>query len=98
MVLPIQFQADWARIKLRKQEVIDKSNARENSTCMRHDYKVGDKVLVAKPGIIHKMSTPCEGPYEVTKVYTNGTIRICRGTVNEQINIRQLTPYNKRSN
>ena len=98
MVLPIRFQADWARIKLRKQEVIDESNARENKKRIKHEYRVGDKVLIEKPGIIRKMSTPHEGPYPVTKVYTNGTVRIRRGSVNEQINIRRLTPYHERSN
>ena len=98
MVLPIQFQADWARIKLKKQESIDESNARENAKRQQHTYKVGDKVLVEKPGIIRKMSAPREGPYVITKVYTNGTVRIRKGAVNEQINIRRLTPYYERSN
>ena len=98
MVLPIQFQADWARIKLRKQEVINESNSRENKKRVKHDYKVGDKVLVEKPGIIRKMSSPRDGPYKITKIYTNGTVRILRGAINEQINIRRLTPYRERSN
>jgi hypothetical protein len=98
MVLPIQFQADWARIKLRKQESIDESNARENKNRIAHDYKVGDKVLVDKPGIVRKMSSPRHGPYPITKVYTNGTVRIRRGAVNEQINVRRLSPYIDRSN
>ena len=34
-----------------------------------------------------------EGPYEVTHVYTNGTVRIQQGTINERLNIRRLTPY-----
>ena len=79
-------------------EVIDESNARENKKRIKHQYRVGDKVLVEKPGIIRKMSTPREGPYPITKVYTNGTVRIRRGSVNEQINIRRLTPYHERSN
>jgi hypothetical protein len=98
MVLPIQFQADWARIKLRKQETITKSNAQENAKRIKHDYKVGDKVLVEKPGIIRKMSQPRTGPYKVIKIYTNGTVRIRRGNITEQINIRRLTPYFERSN
>ena len=56
MVLPIQFQADWARIKLRKQETINKSNAQENARHIDHDYQVGNRVLLKKPGILRKMS------------------------------------------
>lgn len=96
MVLPIQFQADWARIKMRKQESIDESNTRENAKRIAHDYKVGEQVLVDKPGITRKMSSPRHGPYPITKVYTNGTVRISRGAVNEQINVRRLTPYTAR--
>jgi hypothetical protein len=98
MVLPIQFQADWARIKLRKQETIDKSNAQENAKRIDHDYQVGDKVLLERPGIIRKMSQPRQGPYEIIKVHTNGTVRIRRGHVTEQVNIRRLTPYFESSN
>ena len=98
MVLPIQFQADWARIKLRKQETIDKSNKQENAKRIAHTYTVGDKVLLEKPGIIRKMSQPRTGPFEIIKVYTNGTVRIRRGNVTEQVNIRRLTPYFERSN
>jgi len=101
MVLPIQFQADWARIKLRKQETIDKSNAQENAKRIEHDYQVGDKVLLNRPGIIRKMSQPRKGPYEIIKVHTNGTVRIRRGSrrhITEQVNIRRLQPYFERSN
>ena len=92
MVLPIQFQADWARIKLRKQETINKSNAQENARCIDNDYQVGDRVLLEKPGILRKMSQPRTGPFEIIKVHTNGTVRIRRNNVTEQVNIRRLTP------
>ena len=98
MVLPIQFQADWARIKLRKQETINKSNAQENARRIDHDYQVGDRVLLEKPGILRKMSQPRTGPFEIIKVHTNGTVRIRRNNVTEQVNIRRLTPYFESSN
>ncbi len=43
MVLAVQFQADWAQIKLKKQEMIDNNNEQENSKRLSHDYQVGDK-------------------------------------------------------
>ena len=98
MVLPIQFQADWARIKLRKQETINKSNAQENARRIDHDYQVGDRVLLEKPGILRKMSQPRTGPFEIIKVHTNGTVRIRRNNVTEQVNICCLTPYFESSN
>ena len=98
MVLPIQFNVDWARIQERRQDVINKSNDRENVRRVDHDYAVGEKVLVEKPGINRKMSQPRTGPYEIVRVHTNGTVRIRRGAVTERVNIRRLTPYHERSN
>ena len=97
MVLPIQFQADWAAIVQRKQQQIAKDNLRENKKRELHVYHTGDKVLITKPGIIPKMSTPREGPYRILRVYTNGTVRVQRGAVAMRINIRRLTPYHDRT-
>jgi len=98
MLLPVQFKADWARIRQRKQESITRSNERENQKRIPHRYSVGDKVLIDKPGIKRKMSRPRAGPFLVTAVYTNGTVRVQRGAVSERLNVRRLTPYAARSN
>jgi hypothetical protein len=37
---------------------------------------IGDQVLLETPGILRKLSTPRTGPYPVTNVYKNSTIRI----------------------
>lgn len=97
MLLPTQFKADWASIALRKQKLIDESNARENKKRIQHEYKVGDKVLLERPGIQPKMSAPRDGPFEVVHVSTNGTVRIQKGAVTQRVNIRRLTPYFERS-
>jgi hypothetical protein len=44
-----------------------------------YEYKVSDQVLLETPGILRKLSTPRIGPYPVTNVYKNGTIRIQKG-------------------
>jgi hypothetical protein len=97
MVLPVAFKTEWAEIVQRKQEQIIRDNARENSRRIVHEYKVGDQVLINKPGILRKMSTPREGPYTVIRVHTNGTVRVQRGPVATRINIRRLTPYHERT-
>ena len=38
------------------------------------------------------------GPYVIIQVYCNGTVRIQRGSMNERLNIRRLTPYFENSN
>ncbi len=96
MILPLQFKANWASIALRKQQSINKSNAKENKKRLAHEYKVGDKVLLEKGGKQPKMAAPREGPYEITKVSANGTVSIQKGVVTQRVNIRRLTPYFER--
>jgi hypothetical protein len=64
-----------------------------------NEYKVGDQVLLETPGILQKLSkTPCTGPYPVTNVYKNGTIRIRKEIVSERVNIHRITPFNQKPN
>jgi hypothetical protein len=93
MLLNIPFKADWAAIQKRKQDLIGKGVIRANRSRVPHQYRVGDAVLYHMPGKIPKMQQPQTGPHTVTQVYSNGTIRIQRGSVEETINIRNVTPY-----
>ena len=54
---------------------------------------VGGQVLVQKDGILRKSENRWLGPYKITQVHTNGTIRIQRGSRSERVNIRRVTPY-----
>jgi hypothetical protein len=80
MIHNIAFRANWDKIQKRKQkqDFINKSDQKENKNKSQipHEYKVGDQVLLETPGILRKLSTACTGPYPVTNVYKNGTIRI----------------------
>ena len=95
MILPISWQANWEQLRARRQEMISHNNARENATRIEHEYKEGDKVLYRKHGTLRKLSAPRRGPYTVTRVYTNGTLRIKRGAISERANIRHIWPFNK---
>ena len=95
MLLPMKFVADWTRIQQSKQDQIHQSNVRENSKQIPHQYQVGDQVLIQRPGISNKLSTPHHGPYPIVQVHTNGTVNICNRPVQQQINI--LTPYIERA-
>ena len=93
MLLPIQIKTDWAQIRQRKQDIINVNNRKENAKrILEHEYRVGEKVLLEKVGLISKLSAPCTGPYpRSTHTYTNGTVvRVQRGIVNERVNIRRL--------
>ena len=92
MVLNIQHEANWEYIRARKQELINKNNKRENSKRVEHEYKLGDLVLLRR-GTENKYERPYNGPYEILKVYDNGTVRLKVKNVVDTYNIRRLTPY-----
>ena len=93
MLLDLPFKANWGTIRARKQDLINKGVLRANRTRYAHTYKINDKVLYTVPGIVPKMEAPRAGPYRVTQVFTNGTIRIRRGAITETVNIRNVVPY-----
>jgi hypothetical protein len=79
MIHNIAFIANWDKIQERKEDIINNSNQNENKSRIPYEYTVGDQVLLETSGILRKLSTPHTGPYPVTNVYKNGTIRIQKG-------------------
>jgi hypothetical protein len=79
MVLPIKFMADWGAIEQQRQKEMGRNNRRENASRISHDYKVGDKILLKKPGNhLRKLEAPRTVPHTVTAIYTNGPVHIKR--------------------
>jgi hypothetical protein len=71
-----------------------RNNRRENASRISHDYKIGDKILLKKSEKhLRKLEAPRTGPHTVAAIYTNGTVRIIKGKINERVNIRRLFPY-----
>ncbi len=92
-VLNIRHLADWRYIRERKQDSIDRSNARENAKRLPHQYKPGDQVLI-KAEQKRKFGTDAYlGPYVVDRVFDNGTLRVDEGGLSDVYNIRNVTPY-----
>jgi hypothetical protein len=77
----IALRANWDQIQKRKQDIINNFHPKENqvNSLILHEYKVGDHALLETFKILRKFSTPCTGPYPVTNVYKDGTIRIQKG-------------------
>ena len=65
----------------------------ENSKHLNYDYQVGEKVLVRSVHKAKYKGDPYIGPYKITAVNNNGTVRYKKGTVINTINIRQIKPY-----
>ena len=98
MIFNTPYHADWDEIAKNKQKIINKSNVAENAKRLEYDYEIDDDILIARDGHFRKLEGPYLGPYRIVQVYTNGTVRIRRGTVTERINIRRLTPYTVKQN
>jgi hypothetical protein len=80
MLFDIPFIADWQKIGEHRQWLTNLNNAQENKGRIDYDYKVGQKVLFRKEGILrnvdsrwHKMA------WLIISVHTNGTITVQRG-------------------
>ncbi len=98
MLFNIPFITDWKQIGEFRQRTTNRSNERENKTRVDFDYKVGEKVLIRKDGILRKAESIWKKePWTITTVHTNGTIsiRIQCGTKSERINIRRVTPFSE---
>ncbi len=91
MLFDIPFIADWQKIGEHRQRLNDLKNARENKGRTEYDYKVGQKVLVRKEGILHKSESIWHRkPWLITTVHTNGTIMVQYGNKLERMNIRRV--------
>ncbi len=85
MLFDNPFLADWNKIGDHRQCQIDQNIERENCSRRDWDYKIGDKVLLRKDGILHKSESQYENdPWTLTSVHTNRTSRVQHRTKSEQ--------------
>ena len=93
MILNIPLVVDFELLRQRRQALIDKNLIRANAKCIDYDYQPGQKAykVVHNP---NKLEDRWTGPYPITKVYVNGTVRLqLAENVSERINIRRIKPY-----
>jgi len=96
MLYNIPYLADWTKIGKRRQDLVNQDCAKGNLRRVDFDYFQGQKVLLRKDGNLRKAETKNDGPFVITQVHTNITVRIQRGSVSERLNIRRLSPYFER--
>ena len=70
-------------IRKQKQDIINKDNKRENRNQINHTYKQGDKVLLKNAWRTKYNQDAYLGPYVITAVRNNGTVRACKGRVTD---------------
>jgi hypothetical protein len=91
MLFDIPFIADWQQIGELRQQLTDLNNARENKGKLDYDYKVGQKVLLRKEGILGNAESRWhKKPCLITLVHTNGTITVQHGNKIDRMNIRRV--------
>ncbi len=91
MLFDIPFIADWQKIGEHRQRLTDLNNARENKGRIDYDYKIGQKVLLKKEGILRNAESRWhKKPWFITSVYTNGTIMVQCGNKIDGMNIRRV--------
>ena len=87
-ILNIKHVADWEHIWQRKQLRINHNNKRENMQRNNHQYRVGDKILVKrKKNSKHELEFM--GPFPITQINDNSTVRFQKGIINDATNIRR---------
>ena len=94
-ILNTRHEANWHLIKERKQKLINRGNERENRKRKEHTYKVGDKVLLKNEWKTKFNQDSFKGPYVITDVRNNGTVRATRGRITDTYNLRNIKPYRK---
>ena len=96
MLFDIPFIADWQKIGEHRQELTDLNNARENEGRIDYDYKVGQKVLIRKEGILRNAKSRWyKKPWLITSVHTNGAIMVQLGNKIDRMNIWRVNHLKK---
>jgi hypothetical protein len=80
MLFDILFIAGWQEIGEHRQQLTYLNNAHKNENRIDYDYKVGQKVLLRKEGILRNAEARWhKKPWLITSVHMNGTITVQRG-------------------
>ncbi len=91
MLFNTPFIADWQKIGEHRQWLPDFNNAHENEGRIDYDYKVGQKVLLRKEGILRNAESRWhKNPWLFTLVHTNVTFMVQCGNKIERMNIRRV--------
>ena len=93
MLFDLPFKVKWRDIKKKRQAAQIQNKRNENSKRDAHTYKVVDRILLNKGEINRKLTPKRIGPYAVTRVYQNGTIKIQKGSYAQKVSIRRCSPY-----
>ena len=98
MLFDLSFTRDWNVTKKKRQRVIEHNNKRENSKQTRYQFQPNNNVLLERNLLQQKLYPKRDGPYDVVRVYPNGTLKLHKGIVTQNVSIRRCVPYHSREN
>ncbi len=100
MVFNIAHEAIWKDSQDQEEKVIKyKHEQLENAKCVKHEYHIGDKVLLQCTDSTRDLEHKYDGLYRITEVHTNETVAKQKGRVAEEcVNIRHTILYQQNSN
>ena len=93
MIYDLAFKPSWDALLQNRRTARLKDNERENKNRVNCHCQVGDKVLINRDVIQRKLLPKRDGPYEVVRIYDNGTIKLRKGIFVQRVNVRRLVPY-----
>jgi hypothetical protein len=93
MLFDLSFATENKEIRKHKQEASDANTHKENSKRDKHEYKVNDQVLLDRGILQRKLSPKRDGPYQIIRVYSNGTLKIRKGIYVQRVSISRCVPY-----
>ena len=92
-ILNTRHKADWQLVKKRKQDEINKGNQRKNLNQKEHMCNTGDKVLLENTWKTKFNQDAYLGPYTITAVRNNDTVRTCKRIIIDTFNICNITLF-----
>ena len=97
MLFDLSFTTNFKDLINKKQKASDLNVDRENNKRVKYDYKINDLILLDRGTLQRKLVPKRDGPYQVIRVYSNGTLKIRKGIYVQRVSIRRCIPYFKSS-
>jgi len=98
MLFDLSFTTNFKDLLNKKQKASDLNVDRENKKRFKYDYKINDLNLLDRGTLQCKLVPKRDGPYQVIRVYSNGTLKIRKGIYFQRVSIRRSIPYFKSPN
>ena len=92
MLYDLAFTVNWSNLKAKKLRRRQVNNEQENRKRIKYHFKINDEVMLERNTLQRKMNPLRDGPFTITKVYTNGTVRIQKGIVSNALTSDESLP------